>query len=123
MVLQSVSIVNLVCPTPAAVGSPTIARLGDTEVRLTWPAVEGSDHYEVWSATNQPYFTPGADCANPAPLQCTSVADTLVDSGAGSPTGSHTYAVRAINACGAASDPAPDRVGVFEYELAPGSQS
>ena len=102
MVLQSVSIVNL-CSSPANVAGLAVAKLNSTQVKLTWGAVTGADHYEVWSAVNQPYFVPGADCTKPAPYTCTKVTGTSQTVTAlGDPTNNRTYAVLAANACGGA---------------------
>ena len=90
-------------------------------MKVTWAAVTGADHYEIWSAINAPYFTPGGDCSNPGPFGCTYVAGTsFVDASLGNPTSNTTYAVRAVSACGAVSSFSPGRVGEFEYDLLPG---
>ena len=123
MALQSVSIVNLICEEPADATNLAIARMTDTDVKLTWGAAAGADHYEVWSAINQTYFSPGADCRNPAPFACTTIAGTsLTEAALGSSTSNHSYAVRAVSACGATSASASGHVGEFEYDLLRGGQ-
>jgi len=122
MALQSVSIVNLLCPTPAAVSNLTIARGDSMQTELTWNAVTGADHYEIWSAVSVPYFTPGADCVHSDPFRCADAAGTIFeDESLGGSTGSRTYVARAVSACGAVSPLGSQRVGVFEYEVVPGN--
>ncbi len=118
MAMQAVSIVNPICGTPANVSSLSIARLDATQVKLTWPAAVGANHYELWSAANQPYFTPGASCSSPGALRCTSVAGTsYTDAVLGSATNNYTYVVRAVSACGSTSLSTTGRAGEFEYTL------
>ncbi len=76
LVMQSVSIVNLACPTAGNVTNLAIAKASSADVKLTWNAVSGADHYEIWSAANSPTFTPGGNCASPAPYACQSVTAT-----------------------------------------------
>jgi hypothetical protein len=121
MKLQSVSIVNFVCPAQAGVSNLAAARVDDSQVKVTWDAATGADHYEIWSAINAPYFTPGGDCGSPGPFGCTYVTGTsFVDASLGNPTSNTTYAVRAVSVCGAASSLSPGRIGEFAYNLLPG---
>jgi len=91
-------------------------------IHLTWTHV-GSDahHYEVWRATNLPYFTPqGVPLApNVAPGAGPSFDDT--NSGIGNTATNSFYLVRSVDAAGW---PAPtyNRVGVFNFGLTPGGQ-
>ena len=90
-------------------------------IHLTWSHV-GSDahHYEVWRATNLPYFVPpqGTPIApNVAPN-----IDPCYDdgySGIGNTAVNSFYLVRSVDAAGR---PAPtyNRVGVFNFALKPG---
>ncbi len=106
------------CATPPNVSGLAIARLNATQVQLTWASVAPADHYEVWSAINQPFFSPFADCRNPVPYACTTITGTsLVDAALGSAASNHTYIVRAVNACGATSAGPSSRVGEFEFDL------
>lgn len=110
------------CPAPADAGDLAITRIDDTHVQVTWAPVAGADHYEVWSAINAPYFDVGADCGNPDPFACAETGGTsFVAASLDSPASNLTYAVRAVNACGAVSAFTPGRVGEFEYEMLPGS--
>ncbi len=119
MVMQSVSIVNIACPTAGNVTNLAIAKLDATNVKLTWPAVSGVDHYEIWSAANKPYFTPGSNCASPAPYACQIVtATSLTTAALGNTTNNYTYVAKAVNACGSASAALSNRVGEFEFALA-----
>ncbi len=111
------------CVAPGAVTTMTIERLDSSQVELNWIAPgKGVDHYEVWSAANEPYFTPGAHCDTPAPYECTSVTITsFTDAVLGSPDTHTVYQVLAASSCGAVSAPGP-RLGEFEYTLMPGSE-
>jgi hypothetical protein len=112
----------LLCPTPAAVINLTIARGDSMQTELIWNAATGADHYEIWSAVNAPYFTPGADCFHPDPFGCADAAGTsFEDESLGGSTGNRTYVARAVSACGAVSPLGSLRVGVFEYEVVLGS--
>ncbi len=111
------------CAAPGAVTTITIERLDSSQVELNWIAPgKNVDHYEVWSAANESYFTPGADCANPAPYACATTPTTsFIDAALGSPETHTAYLVRAASSCGAVSAPGP-RLGEFEYALTPGSE-
>ena len=111
------------CVAPAGVTNLAIARLDDSQVQLTWFALGGgTNHYEVWSAATEPYFTPGAHCDTPAPYACTAVTtSSFNDASLGSPETYTAYLVRVANNCGAVSAPGP-RLGEFEYTLIPGSE-
>jgi len=91
-------------------------------VLLTWTHVgDDADHYEVWRATNLPYFTPleGALIApHVNPGAGTSCSDP--NSGLGNPVANSFYLVRSIDAAGR---PAPtyNRVGLFSLAIQPGA--
>ncbi len=105
---------------PAAVTGISIAGLNSSQVRVTWDAAAGATGYEIWYAANASYFTPGSNCANPAPYQCETRTTTSFDHAAlGSPASNYTYRVRAVNDSGA-SPPSEPPVGEFEFSLTPG---
>lgn len=110
------------CGTPAAVTGAAIGRLNSTQAQVTWNAAAGATYYEVWYAANQPYFTPGADCGNPAPYGCAYVAGTsFTHTALGNPTQNYTYVIRGGNACAAVSPALSGRVGEFDYAVVPGN--
>lgn len=118
MAMQSVSIVNIACPAAGNVTGLAIAKVNNSEVMLTWPAVSGAAQYEIWSAANQPYFTPGGNCASPAPYACQVVTGTSLTTVAlGSAANNYTYAAKALNACGGASAAPSNRAAEFEFTL------
>jgi hypothetical protein len=113
-----VSIVNIACPAAGNVTSLAISKVSSSDVKLTWPAVTGADRYEIWFAANKPYFTPGSNCASPAPYACQTVTGTSLTTAAlGSTTNNYTYVAKAVNACGGASGSLSNRVGEFEFSL------
>ncbi len=105
--------------TPPRVGDLAIERSG-TDVLLTWSQSGGcADHYEVWRATNTPYFDPADAGATkladvPAPASGSPVSHTDPDSGIGDPAGNSYYLVRAVHAGGSASS-VSNRVGAFTF--------
>ena len=109
------------CLAPAGVSGLAIARLDAAQVQLTWNAVAGADHYEVWRATNAPYFVPGANCAAPGIYGCATAPGTsYTHAGLGDPLNDYTYTARAVSACGATSAAPYPRVGEFDFALVPG---
>lgn len=118
MAMQSVSIVNIACPAAANVTNLAMAKLNTTDAKLTWPAVSGADHYEIWSAANKPFFTPGSNCASPAPYACQTVtATSLTTAALGSAANNYTYVAKAVNGCGSASAALSNRAAEFEFAL------
>jgi hypothetical protein len=118
MTMQSVSIVNIACPAAGTVTNLAIAKVDATSVQVTWSPVSGADRYEIWSAANNPYFTPGSNCANPAPYACQTVTGTSLTTAAlGSTANNYTYVAKAVNACGGASGTLSNRSGEFEFGL------
>jgi subtilisin family serine protease len=104
------------CAAPAMVMGAAIDWTS-SQVQVTWDATAGAVSYEVWSAANQPYFTPGADCSNPAPFGCEQVTGTSFQQTA--PTGDLTYIVRAVSSCGERATSYP-RIGRFSLALVAG---
>lgn len=106
--------------------TPPVTDLGagvvSSTLRLTWTHVgSDADHYEVWRATNLPYFAPPAGtliAPNVAPTAHPSYDDGA--SGLGNPAANSFYLVRSVDAAGR---PAPtyNRVGVFSFGLTAGS--
>ncbi len=109
------------CVAPATVTGVTISRSGGSQVQVAWSAAAGATYYEVWYTANQPYFTPGADCGNPAPYGCAYVAgSSFMHASVGDPAQNYSYVIRAGNACAAVSPALSGRVGEFDYGLMPG---
>jgi hypothetical protein len=110
------------CAALAAPAGLTIDRGGGDQVHLAWDAAAGAAYYEVWYAANQPYFTPGADCDNPAPYGCAYVAgSSFTHASLGDPAQNYSYVVRSGNSCGAVSPVSSVRVGEFDYPVVPGN--
>ena len=97
------------------------AAISNGRILLTWSHVgSAADHYEVWRATNLPYFVPpqGAPIApNVSPGAGPSYDDAY--SGLGSPATNSFYLVRSVAGTGR---PAPtySRVGVFNFAFGAG---
>jgi len=109
------------CVAPESVTNLTITRLDSTQVEVEWSASEGAHHYEVWSASDAPYFAPGADCDHPEPYTCkTETGTSTTDASLGSPATHTVYVVRAVSSCGAVSEFGSGRAGEFEYSLVRG---
>ncbi len=105
------------CPIPTSPNDVGIVALNPTTLQLAWTAT-GADYYDVWSAVNTPFFTPGADCGNPAPYNCSSVSiNTFSDSILGTPNFNHSYIIVARNSCGTTGAPSSDRTGEFDFGL------
>ena len=110
------------CTTPASVTGAAIRRLDSSQVQVTWGAATDATYYEVWYAANQPYFTPGTDCGNPAPYGCAYEAGTsFTHTSLGDPAQNYAYVIRGGNACAAVSPSPSGRVGEFEYDVLPGN--
>lgn len=108
------------CTAPASVTGVTISDIGNDQVQLTWSPVVDAVYYEVWSAVNDPYFTPGSDCSTPGPYACAYVAGaSYTTTVLGDPGDNHSYLVRAANACGAVSTGPHERSAEFEFDLLP----
>jgi carboxypeptidase T len=104
------------CQAPTAVDDLAIFATG-SNVELSWSAVAGADHYQVWRAENDPFFAPPLDAQCTESAGCIPVAGPdYVDSVLGDPANDHTYLVRPVAACGAVAA-AAGRVGEFEFGL------
>ena len=104
------------CAAPAMVTGAAID-LTSSQVQVSWDATPGAAYYEVWYAADQPYFTPGADCSNPAPFGCQYVTGTNFQQIP--PADDPTYIVRAVSSCGERATNYP-RIGRFSLALMPG---
>lgn len=108
------------CAMLSSITDLAISRLDSATVQLTWSAAPVADHYEVWWADDNPYFAPGADCATAT--NCAAVTTTDFQQAVlGNPAANRSYAILPAHACGAVSTVASNRVGEFEFELAPGN--
>ncbi len=110
------------CTAPVPPTSLGITVLDPATARLSWNEA-GAATYEVWYAADTPYFDPiGKTCANPAPYTCSTTAALSFDHASlGNASSSYTYVVRSANSCGAVTASASNRVGEFEFALAPGA--
>lgn len=117
----SLEICAAACAAPGQVTGMAASVVDSDTVRLEWDAAAGATSYEVWRATDNPYFDPtGLDCANPAPYTCAETANTFYEAlDLGNAGENYSYMLRALNTCG----PGPiaaKAVGEFDYLLAPG---
>ena len=91
--------------------APAVTIAYQDSFELAWPAVTGAGSYDVYRASDNPYFNPAAPYAE-------EVVSPWTDPD-GSGGGRRFYLVRAIGGCGAPAD--SGRLGVFEFALVPGS--
>jgi hypothetical protein len=108
------------CSAPGAVNNIAISKINAATLQLSWSPVLGATGYEVWTATNAPYFTPqpGAICAsNP---QCATVGGVTAQTATGDPNSNHSYVVLSSHRCGATTTLLGNRTGEFSFWLAPG---
>ena len=115
---------EVTCAAPAAVTDAAITAVGLDGVELTWSPAADASAYQVWSAVNDPAFTPapGADCAAAANCALQS-GTTYTQAGArGDAAQNYTFFVQAVSACGGVSG-VSNRVGEFDYALTPGAQA
>jgi hypothetical protein len=93
----------------AAVTAPAIAAAGG-DVALSWA---GGATANIYRASNDPYFTPGAAYAS-------GVSSSWSDVGAlGNPANNYSYVIRASNGCGESAN--SQRLGAFTFGIVPGS--
>lgn len=123
--LLKVDVTMTVCSQPAAPTLLTIVPNGgdETAVDLTW-SNSGATTYELWFAANNPYFTPGTNCAA-SPSSCTSVSGhSWTHTGAlSNPSSNYTYKLLTRATCGSSTltSPTSNSKAEFEYTLIPGS--
>ena len=89
-------------------------------VHLTWPdAGMGIDHYEVWRASNAPYFTPGEVGSTQLGPDISPDGGPYVyndsGSGLGDPSNNSFYVIRAVHTNLVTVNSSP--VGEFDYEM------
>ncbi len=85
-------------------------------VQLSWNSVEGAVQYDVYRATDEPYFTPTDP---PYASGVTSPWQDPDPNALGDSTQNHYYTVRARDASGNTSD--GPRQGEFDFALTPGN--
>lgn len=109
------------CTTPASPTNLTITKANATTINLNWAATTGATQYEVWTASNTPYFDPtGKTCASPAPYACSTTAGTAYSAAdLGDAAVNHAYVTRSANTCGQTSGPS-NRTGEFDFALVKG---
>ena len=95
----------------------SITQNSATDVTLSWNAVSGADHYEVWQSVNDFYFLPGSDCA--AAPNCTTTTNTSIQQPLGDVDNNYAYVVLAVDANGNRSG-ILNRTGTFNFPLTPG---
>ncbi|MCU0507023.1 MAG: C39 family peptidase [Anaerolineae bacterium] len=116
--MESVSIARLACPAAGNVTNLAITKATNPNVTLSWSPVAGAAQYEIWSANNAPFFTPGANCASPAPFACQVITgSSLTTAALGSTANNYTYVAKAINTCGNRSASLSNRTAEFEFAL------
>ena len=74
--------------------SVDIELVNGDDIQLQWNDT-GAGSYEVWFTANEPYFSPGADCNNPAPYKC-EISETTTwygDNLAGHPDLNYSFVV------------------------------
>lgn len=92
----------------------SITRSG-SNINLDWPDVASAASYEVWRATNAPYFTPGATCAGNADCASVTASAWTHNGGSGSASTNYTYVVRSVS--GAVKSKISNRVAEFDFTL------
>jgi hypothetical protein len=123
------AVVNVVCLGDCMVGGGASWVTSDAQIAWTHPDPLSVDEYEVWEATDEPYFDPDA-CASCELAATTTGLEVVIED---SPPGFNpvigsaggverslmrTYVVRAVNA-GGVSD-ASNEIGVVSYSLLQG---
>lgn len=110
------------CQPPGPVAGLEIAYTsGNSTVNLTWDTL-GVSSYEVWYTLDAPYFTPGADCANPgAGLNCQIVNGATSYNHTINSSHNYYYLVLGVNGCGESPPATSTRLARFRYPLVPGS--
>ncbi|MCB9432821.1 MAG: hypothetical protein H6668_12650 [Ardenticatenaceae bacterium] len=104
------------CSAPTA---PTTMGLNTAGTQLTWSGGT-ADSYQVWRATNTPYFTPGASCASPGGLTCTANATSPLATSASTVGTNYYYKIVAVNTCGSTAT-ATGHKGAFSFGITPGT--
>ena len=117
--LTSITPSECTCTGVTAPTFDSIAESGTSDVDLTWSG--GTGDSDVWRSSNEPYFTPGADCSTPGAYACTAAATSPhTDSGAtGDVANNYFYVIQNSNACGVA--PSTGRKGEFDFTIVPGT--
>jgi subtilisin family serine protease len=118
--IDALAAYNAACSAPGAVNNVAISKIDASNLQLSWSPVLGATGYEVWSATNAPYFTPppGTVCAsNP---QCATVGGTTAQTAMSDPNSNHSYVILSSHRCGATTTQLSDRTAGFSFWLAPG---
>ncbi len=109
-----------VCAVPTAVSDVSAAaNANNADVDLTWTDT-GADFYDVWSSSNDPYFTPGPNCG--LDPNCTTVTgNTHTATGnLGNTAKNFSYLVVARSSCGTTAA-ASNLTGEFDFALEPGT--
>lgn len=104
------------CSAPTA---PTTMSMNTAGTQLTWSGGT-ADSYQVWRATNTPYFTPGANCASPGALACTANATSPLTISASTVGTNYYYKIVAVNTCGSTVT-ATGHKGAFSFGITPGT--
>jgi serine protease AprX len=118
--IDALAAYDAACSAPGAVNDVAISIIGADTVQLSWTPVLGATSYEVWSATNEPYFTPPPDTVCASNPQCAAVLGTTAQTTLGGPTSNYSYVVLSSHRCGATTTDLSKRMGEFAYSLVPG---
>ncbi len=90
--------------------------LGNSNIQLTWPAILDQTQYEIFRATNDPYFSPQT------PYAATNSSPWIDPDpqASGDPDQNHFYLIQtgSLNECGGAM--LPPRLGIFTFGLTSG---
>jgi hypothetical protein len=92
------------------------------EMTLSWTDV-GADMYEIWSSpANDPYFTPGSDCAASAACALQSGTELALPLPPPGNPDVYSFVVRAVQMCGGSdlTSPASNRGGLISFSIVPG---
>ena len=95
--------------------------MGNNQVGFSWTAVSGSVAYELWHATDNPYFTPPATACDQN-SSCTFVSD-LATTHTGTGSNANSYLLRPVNHCGTVGSQLSNRTGTFHFDIVAGSSS
>jgi len=99
-------------------GPPVVTPTIDVDgvnIELDWSAVQGATSYNIYSALDEPYFMPGS------PYDDTTTMPWPDDGAAGDPAENHYYIVRSVGCTGPIESDNSQRLGEFDFALAPGS--
>lgn len=110
------------CTAPAPIARVDITVSG-ADVKLVWPTALNATAYRIWRDSSNPYFAVDPNVTQPyattdaIKFNATTFTDT---GGAADPQQNLYYAVTSVNACANQASAMLQRVGKFNFALAPG---